>query len=149
MRWIVRRSRACCLARAVLISGVALLAVGCGSESSPEEAPAGERFGADYEFVLSASPAAPSKPPALSGDTLTATVAYRGGEETHDFTLGHEVREDTARLWLHHDAAGEEDTARVLDEVRLPAPPEALDASTVVLLNPQGGGPFVLRWPGE
>ena len=149
MRWIVRRSRACCLARAVLISGVALLAVGCGSESSPEEAPAGERFGADYEFVLSASPAAPSKPPALSGDTLTATVAYRGGEETHDFALRHDVRGDTARLWLRHDAAGEDDSTRVLDEVRFAAPPEALDAATVVLLNPQGGEPFVLRWPGE
>jgi hypothetical protein len=150
MRWIVHPSRARRLAHAVFVLGVALLAAGgCGSDREPSAAPAGSRFGADYEIVLGESPAAPDEPPVLRGDTLTATVAYRGGEETHDFTLGHEVREDTARLWLRHDAAGEEDTARVLDEVRLPAPPEALDASTVVLLNPQGGEPFVLRWPGE
>jgi hypothetical protein len=150
MRWIVRPSRARRLAHAVFVLGVAaLLAGGCGPDREPSAAPAGSRFGADYEFVLGASPAAPDEPPALRGDTLTATVAYRGGEATHDFALRHDVRGDTARLWLRHDAAGEEDSARVLDEVRLAAPPEARDAATVVLLNPQGGEPFVLRWPGE
>ncbi|PSQ71844.1 MAG: hypothetical protein BRD38_00340 [Bacteroidetes bacterium QH_9_67_14] len=123
MRWIVHPSRARRLAHAVFVLGAALLATGgCGSDREPSAAPAGSRFGADYEIVLGESPAAPDEPPVLRGDTLTATVAYRGGEE---------------------------DTARVLDEVRVPAPTEALDASTVVLLNPQGGEPFVLRWPGE
>jgi hypothetical protein len=152
MRSIVRLSlRALLRVCPLLVALAALAPVGCGSSSSePEAAPGGSRFGAGYEILTGQTEAAPEEPPALRGDTLTATVAYPGGEETHDFTLGHATRGDTARLWLRHDAGGDEDSTRILDEVRLPVPPKVLeDASTVVLLNPQGGTPFVLRWPGE
>ena len=133
----------------VVLLLLALSGMGCSSDSDPAPAPGGSRFGSDYEIVMSPTPAAPDEPPALRGDTLTATVAYPGGEETHDFELRHEVAEDTARLWLHHDAAGDDDSTRILDDIRLTTPPEALRAPTVVLLNPQGGEPFVLRWPNE
>ena len=135
----------------IMLLVAALVGGGCNASSSsePKAAPGGSRFGNDYEIVMSEEPAAPDEPPALRGDTLTATVAYPGGAETHDFALRHETASDTARLWLHHDAASDADTTRVLDDVRLTVPQKALRASTVVLLNPQGGEPFVLRWPGE
>lgn len=150
MRSIVRLAPRALPSACVLVTACAALAqLGCGSSSSePEAAPGGSRFGASYEILTGQTEAAPEQPPVLRGDTLTATVAYEGGEETHEFALEHETRNDTARLWLRHDAAGDDDSTRVLDEVRLAVPQQALDASTVVLLNPQGDAPFVLRWPG-
>ena len=134
----------------VLLAALAL--VGCGGSSSSnaaDETPGGSRFGAGYEILTSPAETAPERPPVLRDDTLVAMVAYEGGEETHDFTLSHETRGDTARLWLRHDAAGEDGSTRVLDDVRLAVPQDALaGASTVVLLNPQGGAPFLLQWPG-
>lgn len=148
MRSIVHPSSARCASCAVFLLST-LAWTGCSSSSEPEAAPGGSRFGNDYEIVMSESPAAPDEPPSLRGDTLAATVAYPGGEETHAFELRHEVASDTARLWLRHDAASDDDSTRVLDDLRLAVPPEALRAPTVVLLNPQGGEPFVLRWPEE
>jgi hypothetical protein len=137
------------LRRAALLLLLALAWAGCSSGSKPQEAPGGSRFGNDYEILTSEQPAAPDEPPALRGDTLTATVSYPGGAETHDFALRHETRGDTTRLWLQHDAAADLDSARVVEDVRLSVPQEALRPSTIVLLNPQGGESFVLRWDGE
>lgn len=134
---------------APLLLALLLWMSACTSPADNQAAPGGSRFGDDYEIVMSEAPAAPDEPPALRGDTLTATVAYPGGEETHDFSLRHEAAGDTTRLWLRHDAEGDDDTTRILDDVRVHVPPEALRAPTVVLLNPQGGEPFVLRWPDE
>lgn len=136
-------------AAASLVPGlfVLLWGMGCSAPSGDGAPPGGSRFGSTYEIVLSETPAAPDTPPALHGDTVAALVVYPGGQETHEFTLRHEVAGDTARLWLHHDAEGDDGSERVLDDVRLPLPPEVPPASTVLLLNPQGGEPFVLRWP--
>ncbi len=131
---------------------------GCRTGTSEETAtdrdtppPVSSRFGDAYAIVLGETPSAPDAPPALlGGDSLVAQVRYAGGCEDHGFSLRHEaVRGDTARLWLHHDAHGDDCEALVYDEIRLPVPPEARDATTVLLLNPQSGPPHVVRWDGE
>ena len=147
---IVHRSLAPSLLSLLLAVGLAfVLAGGCTSGNDPAAPPGGTRFGNNYEIVLGTSPAAPDEPPTLRNDTLVATVTYAGGEKTHSFDLRHEVSGDTARLWLRHDAEGDRDSTRMVDEVKMPVPQEALNAPTVVLLNPQDGEPFVLRWPNE
>lgn len=113
--------------------------------------PVHDRFGDAYAIVLGDTPAAPDAPPVLlGGDTLVAQVRYAGDCEDHAFTLEHDAtRGDTARLWLRHDARGDDCEALVYDEVRLPVPAEVRDAATVLLLNPQDGPPHVVRWAGE
>ena len=121
-----------------------LLWNGCTS-TSPEADEAG-RFGAPYEVLLSETPALPDKPPALVGDTLMALLGYSGGCADHAFRLGYRVRRDTAQLWIHHDNHNDSCEAYLQDRVHLPVPDAARAAGTVVLLNPQGGAPFMLQW---
>lgn len=121
------------------------------AEASPEAAvaPVDARFGDPYEIVLGRSPADPDVPPALVGDTLVALVAYAGGCEDHAFSLRDETARDTLRLWIAHDANGDDCEAYLHDEVRLLAPRAARDAATVVLLNPHDAVPFTVGRAAE
>ena len=129
---------------------LALAACGAGeappNEPDAAEAPVGRQFGDAYEVVLGAHPAMPDRPPALADDTLLAGVRYAGGCEDHVFTLEHRTARDTAHLWLYHDAEGDDCAEVLYDDLRTVVPEEVLDAPVVVLDNPQGGEPFMLRW---
>ena len=135
------------------LAAAALLVLGAcetgGTEEEPTDAvqePVPGRFGAPYEIVLGRAPADPDMPPAIDDDTLRALVAYPGGCEDHDFELARETSQDTVRLWLRHDAGGDDCEAMIADEVRVPLPEADLEGRTVVLENPHGGPPFMLRW---
>lgn len=127
---------------------VLLAAAGCrqGAATGDEAEHDRGRFGDPYEVVLGFASAGPDTPPALESDTLVALVTYAGGCADHDFTLRHDAEPDTARLWIYHDAHGDDCEAQVRDEVRLPVPGAVLEAPTVVLLNPLDDVPFVVRW---
>lgn len=125
-----------------------LAAAGCRN-GAEQDAPADfdqGRFGDPYEIVLGEHPADPDQPPAITSDTLVALVTYPGGCEDHAFALGHSAARDTARLWIQHDAHGDDCEGLLHDRVALPVPAEALQASTVLLLHPQDEPPYVLRW---
>jgi hypothetical protein len=104
------------------------------------------RFGDPYEVLLNETPAAPDRPPVLSGDTLLALVTYPGGCKDHDFDLRYDAGRDTSRIRLHHDARGDRCEAMIIEELEMTLPQRALAPRTVVLENPLGGPPFVLRW---
>lgn len=146
-------------ASCLIISALTLaLLTGCGSDEeelppdSPEAQkgiePVESRFGDAYEIVLNETPTAPDEPPGIAEDSLHVKVGYSGGCNDHDFTLRHEVRSDTTRLWLVHDDGGDTCEAYLYDDLRLYVPPEALDAPVIMLLNPQGNAPHMLRWSG-
>lgn len=147
---------ACAARRAGWILAVLLAAGAC--RSAPENAaedtsarekiqpPAASQFGDPYAVVVNEAPAAPDTPPGLDGETLVVDVRYRGGCADHTFTLQHRTRRDTAHLWLEHDAAGDDCTEMIYEDLRLPLPSGTLDAPIAVLLNPQGGEPFLLKW---
>lgn len=80
------------------------------------------------------------------GDTLSAQVAYSGGCTDHDFELHVEVRSDTARLWLRHSDHGDDCEGMISDRIEIDVPEDALDARTILLLNPNAPEPFILRW---
>jgi hypothetical protein len=123
------------------------LAVAIGAcRAGPDEPGFGRGFGDPYEIVVNISPAAPDVPPMLVGDSLHVTVAYTGGCRDHEFQLEHRVRQDTARTWIHHDARGDPCEAYLHDELVLAVPPAVLERDAIVLLNPEGGPPHILRW---
>lgn len=133
--------------RPAIASAIALLLpllAACGPAETGSGDGAGSRFGDPYEIVLGETPAGPDSPPHLAGDTLKALVAYPGGCEDHAFALVHATADDTTRLWVTHDANGEDCEAYIRDELALPVPPEALRAGTVLLLNPNDSVPFVV-----
>lgn len=129
--------RAACLLLAVL--------AGCRGGEAPDADYDQSQFGDPYEILLGYSPAAPETPPTVGGDTLRALVSYAGGCKDHDFKLRAETRADTTRLWLHHDAQGDDCEEIIQDLLLLPLPSDA-DAATIVLLNPHDPVPFTVGW---
>ncbi len=148
------------LRRAVLLSVLLLVLAGalagCGEEAPQEPAseeqpapPVSRDFGDPYDIVTSAVEALPAQPPGLSGeagDTLVVQVGYAGDCADHAFRLDYRAAQDTTFLWLEHDDAGDDCAGYVLRELRLPVPAGALEAPVVVLRNPHGGPPHLLRW---
>lgn len=104
------------------------------------------RFGNPYQIVTNETPASPDILPFVRNDSLYASIGYSGGCETHDFTLNYDIRRDTTVLWIYHDAQGDECEAYVQDRIEVPIPPSALENPSIILLNPEGGTPFILRW---
>lgn len=116
------------------------------SPGEPEPAPLERRFGDPYQVVFSRGPAEPDTPPGLAGDTLVVTLGYSGGCADHDFRLRARAVADTTHLWFTHDARGDRCEAFVTEARREPLPEAARGAGVLVLDNPQGGPPFMLRW---
>lgn len=143
------RSRSARLTLGLLLCTAVL--AGCRGDI-PSSTPAADgaavdaHFGEPYDVVVQDAEALPEHPPGLSGDTLVVPVGYPGGCADHTFAAEHHARNDTAFVWLAHDGNGDECESYVRDEIRLAAPAGALEAPTVVLMNPRGGPPFVLRW---
>ena len=131
-----------------------LLGSGCGPEAEPEEAAndfdmdVADRgtFGDPYEIVTNFTPADPDRPPALEGDSLFALLLYGGGCEDHSFDLEYRIEQDTARLWIHHNARGDDCESLLQDEAWFEVPRAVQEAAVVELLNPQGGPAHVVRW---
>lgn len=103
------------------------------------------RFGDPYEVVSNFSPADPDLYPVLSGDTLIVRLTYSGGCETHTLDLDSDVRQDTAFVWIRHDARGDACEALIHDELDAVLPSRVLDARVLALLHPQEGPPQILR----
>ncbi|MEX0747725.1 MAG: hypothetical protein WD275_06975 [Rhodothermales bacterium] len=95
---------------------------------------------------MNESTALPDEMPALMSDTLMMLVSYSGGCEDHDLDLESEVEQDTAKLWIKHNANGDSCEAMIFDRFEVRVPKRALDAPTIVLLNPNEDIPFILRW---
>lgn len=138
---------------ALLFAGVVLTGCDRTTEVDPSNAdadanaavaPVGSRFGDPYEIVTGWTAADPDILPTIEADTLVVLVGYPGGCEDHAFRLDTETARDTVRLWLRHDADGDDCEAYLRDEVRLPVPGGARRAATIALLNPQGGPPFIV-----
>lgn len=131
------------------LSSLALILSIVGCERTPEDTPDTHdrgRFGSGYEILTNETSAAPDEPPAIVSDTLKALVSYPGGCEDHEFEIDSEVRRDTSRLWLRHDAGGDDCEAMITDRLELPVSSDVLEANTILLLNPNADVPFVLRW---
>lgn len=122
---------------------LAALALAACQAPAPLDAP--DVQGDPYTIVLSEFPAEPDLPPLLDGDTLQLRVSYLGDCEDHGFTLEEDARRDTTVLFLRHDARADDCTGTVYDELRLPLPEPLPPTGTVVLKNPEGGVPFLLR----
>ena len=121
-----------------------------GCEQPPQTGDDGRvdtrRFGDPYQILMNESTALPDELPALMSDTLIMLVSYSGGCEDHDLDLKSEVEQDTAKLWLKHDANGDSCEAIISDRFEVRVPDEVLEAPTIVLLNPNEDVPFILRW---
>ena len=124
----------------------ALFVGGCGDASNDDAAQNSNRFGSDYEIVTNEEPALPDEPPALVGDTLLAHISYPGGCEDHEFELETDIANDTARVWLRHQAHGDDCEGMIRDRIEVRVPEEVAAANTVVLLNPNADVPFVVKW---
>lgn len=127
-----------------------LVAIGCarpaddtGPGVDPDVTDRG-RFGDPYHVVSNYNPADPDLYPLLSGDTLLVRLTYSGGCETHTLDLDHEVRQDTAFLWIRHNGRGDACEALVEDELEEVLPPRVLGARVIAILHPQGGPPQIL-----
>lgn len=138
--------------RIVLSLVVAVAMAGCGGgtadetgEGEDQDAVSG-RFGDPYQIVTNFAPADPDFMPQLVEDTLVARITYSGGCGDHDFDLRQEVAQDTAKLWLRHDAHRDDCEALVQDEVRIQVPGDVLEAPVIVLLPPQDGPPIIVKW---
>lgn len=129
-----------------IVPGSLLFAAGCRDEDGTAPGADDGRFGDPYDIVLNHAPAGPDEPPAIASDSLVALVTYPGGCTDHDFELDYEADPDTARLWIHHDAYGDDCEALLQDRLALPVPAEALESAIIVLLNPNDPTPFILRW---
>ncbi len=134
---------------AAALLALGLCAAGCRSETpaDPPEAEHRRRFGDPYALRSGPNAAAPDAYPMLRGDTLVALVSYPGGCKDHDFALKTEAAQDTAKMWLLHDAHGDDCAETVEDELLLAAPASALGRPVVVVLDPEGATPFFLRRP--
>ena len=120
-----------------------LLLAGC--HTGPDLPRQAQAFGDAYQVVTNVTPASPDVPPVLLDDSLSVNVRYAGGCTDHTFTLQQRVRADTATVWLVHDASGDGGEALIFDVLRLDVPDEIRRSPVVVLLNPGGGPPFLLR----
>ena len=129
---------------------LALLAGGCGEEASDVSDPGlsppidRSRFGDPYQLVGNFNPAEPDLYPILSSDTLTVRLTYPGGCETHRLDLEHDLRGDTAFVWIRHDARNDDCEALIQDEFQAILPERVVERSVVALLHPQGGSPQIL-----
>ena len=136
---------------AALVYAGAIFAPGCKEQSADDDIDNSarvtdrSRFGDDYEIVTNFFEAEPDFMPQLSRDSLVVRLTYTGGCDDHDFDLEDEVEGDTARVWLHHDAAGDDCGERVQDELRFRLPEDVMEARIVVLLSPQGSDPYIVK----
>ena len=128
-----------------------LLASGC--EDAPVDVPEPPNeeedvsgFGTSYRIVTNPTQDAPETLPHVRDDSLFMNVSYLGGCENHSFSLGHHIQQDTAQLWVYHNAGGETCSTRVADHIALPLPEEVRGASTLRLRMPQGSPPYTLRF---
>jgi len=102
------------------------------------------RFGDPYRIVGNYSQADPDLYPILSSDTLVVRVTYAGGCESHRLDVDHDVRDDTAFVWIEHDARNDDCEALIQDEVQAILPERVLEADVIAILHPQGGPPQIL-----
>ncbi len=126
---------------------IALLLFSSCRDEDPEAQKVREhksRFGDAYSLVSNFSPADPDYWPSITNDSLSVRLVYPGGCADHEFELDSEVRRDTAFVWLYHDADEDDCEAELQDELTLTLPSGARKASTVVMLDPDGGPPHVL-----
>jgi hypothetical protein len=134
------------------LAGMALLmlAGGCNGNGVQNELEGeggrSSQFGDPYDIVGNFSPSDPELTPLLMGDTLLVRMTYPGGCADHGFDMDYSVAQDTAKLWLRHDANGDDCEAMLNDEFQAQVPEDALEAPVVVLLDPSGGAPHILRW---
>lgn len=105
------------------------------------------RFGTPYRLETSLTPLSPDEYPILRNDSLIVRVSYTGGCNDHDFSLESEVVQDTAKIWLHHDSRGDECTETVFDEYRFDLPRNVTRKNTLIMLDPEGGLPHIVREP--
>jgi|SRR5690554_5614269 hypothetical protein len=104
------------------------------------------RFGDSYEILFGSSSSLSETPPLIDGDTLKVHLAYTGGCGTHDFDADYEIKADTTFLWINHVAHDDSCEEYVRDFFEAGLDQKALSSPTIVLLNPQGDVPIILRW---
>lgn len=129
--------------RYVLTLVLATSFAACRTETPPLDQP--DEGSDPFTVVLSQFPAEPDQPPRLDGDTLVVRVMYEGDCADHTFALAQAQRSDTLVFTLRHDAQRDDCEGVVYDELRLGLPEPAPSEGVVVLRNPRGGEPFVLR----
>lgn len=145
-----RRPKNRVLIFAIAVLAVQLSLVGCRDSQPPsdldEQVHDEGLFGDPYYIITNRHAAIPDEPPVLEGDTLDIQVAYTGGCQDHGFELEYESVHDTTSLWIRHRDGGDRCEERVYETLQFPLPEDALDARTILLLNPEYEVPFVLRW---
>ncbi len=124
----------------VVVLGLVVSSCGSGAGNGAID------FGDPYEVETSLSAASPDIYPFIEQDTVFIRVSFSGGCRDHDFDLEHRVSKDTAKLWLYHDANGDDCEEYVQDEYRYPLPHAVTEKPVVVLLEPAGGPPHMLQW---
>lgn len=135
----------------LLLGGIVSSNIGCtvrGGDETQSPSDTGSidrgRFGDPYRIVGNFNEADPEIYPILSSDTLTIRVVYSGGCESHRLEVDNEVRDDTAFVWVRHDARNDGCEALIQDEVQTVLPEGALEASVIALMHPQAGPPQIV-----
>lgn len=129
---------------------VALVLAGCGRDGESGGFGFGGAsdeidFGDDYGFATAQRETEADEPPVVQNDSLHVWVRYAGGCEDHDFTLGHLSRGDTARVWLRHDARGDECEADFVERLQIRLPDAVLGKPHIRLLDPSGETPLIVN----
>ncbi len=141
----------------LLLTSLLCLMTGCGGDqaapapSPTDSADEGEGgFGEAYTLAPVISPDAEEAMPHIDNDTLFVQIGYTGGCGEHVFSFRYRVERDTSRLWIHHESAGEqaepECQLQLYEDLAFPVPERAQQAPVLVLLNPKGHPPVILKW---
>jgi hypothetical protein len=102
-------------------------------------------LGDEYRFTTAERETSPDEPPVVHNDSLLVWVRYPGGCEDHIFHLGHAVSADTARVWIRHDARGDECEEDFVERLRFRLPETVLERSHIRLVDPESELPLIVN----
>jgi hypothetical protein len=122
-----------------------ILSTGCGRNGGTFRDADDLDLGDEYQFTTADRETSPDEPPIILNDSLHVWVRYLGGCEDHDFQLGHQVRGDTARVWLRHDARGDDCEENFVERLSFRLPDDVLSREHVRLIDPDGDLPLIVN----
>lgn len=134
-RWVM----SVCLLSLIILVG------GCSREGGSFRDANDLDLGDEYQFTTAERESSADEPPVIVNDSLHVWVRYMGGCEDHDFQLGHQTRRDTTRIWIRHDARGDECEEDFVERLSFRLPDAVLSSENVRLIDPDGDLPLIVN----